>query len=43
MITRPASSGARRTDVTGFGVPEHRGDGSALSTLVLSRNLSREI
>jgi hypothetical protein len=23
-------SGARHTDVTGFGVPEHHGDGSAL-------------
>jgi hypothetical protein len=36
-------SGARRADVTGFGVPEHHGDGSALPMVVQSGNLSLEI
>jgi FAD binding domain len=35
-------SGARRADVTGFGMPEHHGDGSALPMLVQSGNLSLE-
>ena len=30
MLTKSALPGARRADVTGFGVPEHHGDGSAL-------------
>ena len=33
-------SGARRADVTGFGMPEHHGDGSALPMLVQSGDLS---
>jgi hypothetical protein len=37
------ASGARRADVTGLGVPEHHGDGSALPMLVQSGNLSLEI
>jgi hypothetical protein len=32
-----------RANVTGFGVPEHHGDGSALPVLVQSGNPSREI
>jgi hypothetical protein len=36
-------AGARRADVTGFGVPEHHGDGSTLPMLVQSGNLSLEI
>ncbi len=31
---KTASSGVRRADVTGFGVPQHDGDGSALPRLV---------
>ncbi|MDQ6870279.1 MAG: hypothetical protein M3178_18830 [Pseudomonadota bacterium] len=43
MLTKSALPGARRADVTGFGVPEHHGDGSALPMLVHSGNLSLEI
>ena len=43
MLTKSALPGARRADVTGFGVPEHHGDGSALPMLVQSGNLSLEI
>jgi hypothetical protein len=43
MPTKSALPGARRADGTGFGVPEHHGDGSALSMLVQSGNLSLEI
>jgi hypothetical protein len=43
MLTKSALPGARRADVTGFGVPEHHGDGSALPMLVQSGNLSFEI
>jgi hypothetical protein len=31
---------AQRTDISGFGVPEHHGDDSALPILVQSGNLS---
>jgi hypothetical protein len=31
MPTKLALSGARRADVTGLGVPEHHGDGSAIA------------
>jgi hypothetical protein len=41
--TKSALSGARRADVSGFGVSEHHGDGSALPMLVQSGNLSLEI
>jgi hypothetical protein len=34
--------GARRADVTGFGMPEHPGDDSVLPRLGQSGNLSRE-
>jgi len=40
MPTKSALSGARRADVTGFGVPEHHRDGSALPMLVKSGNIS---
>ena len=40
MLTKSALPGARRADVTGFGVPEHHGDGSALPMLVQSGSLS---
>jgi 8-oxo-dGTP pyrophosphatase MutT (NUDIX family) len=43
MPTKSALPGARRADVTGFGMPEHQGDGSALPRLVQSGNLSLEI
>jgi hypothetical protein len=43
MPTKSALSGARRADVTGFGVPEHPDDGSALQMLVQCGNLSCEI
>jgi hypothetical protein len=43
ILTKSALPGARRADVTGFGVPEHHGDGSALPILVRSGNLSLEI
>jgi hypothetical protein len=43
MPTKSALSGARRVDVTGFGVPEHHGDSSALPMIVRSGNLSLEI
>ena len=43
MPTKSALSGARRADVTGFGVPEHHRDGSALPRLVQSGNLNLEI
>jgi hypothetical protein len=43
MPTKSALSGARRADVTGFGVPEHHGDGSALPMLVQCGNLSFKI
>jgi hypothetical protein len=43
MLTKSALRGAGRADVTGFGVPEHHGDGSALPMLVQSGNLSLEI
>jgi len=33
--------GARRADVTGFGVPEHHGDGSALPMPVQCGNLRK--
>jgi hypothetical protein len=42
MPTKSALSGARPADVTGFGVPEHHGDGSALPMLVQSGNISLE-
>jgi hypothetical protein len=38
--TKPALFCAPRADVTGFGVPQHHGDGSALPMLVQSGNLS---
>jgi len=37
------SSGARRADIAGFGVPEHQGEGSLLPMLVRSGNLRLEI
>src|ERR1700730_4925304 len=40
MPTKSALFGAPRADVTGFGVPELHGDGSALPMLVQSGNLS---
>jgi hypothetical protein len=43
MPTKSALSGARHTDVTGFGASEDHGDGSALPRLVQSGNLSLEI
>jgi hypothetical protein len=43
MITKSASSGARRADVTGFGAPQHHGNGAALSMLVQWGNLNFEI
>jgi hypothetical protein len=43
MPTKSALPGARRADVTDFGMPEHHGDGSALPRLVQSGNLSLEI
>jgi hypothetical protein len=43
MTTKSSTSGARRADVTGFGVPQHLGDGSALPQSVESGNLSLEI
>jgi hypothetical protein len=36
MPTQSALSGTRRADVTGFGVPKHHGDSSALPMLVQS-------
>jgi hypothetical protein len=43
MPTKSALPGARRADVTDFGMQEHHGDGSALPRLVQSSNLSLEI
>jgi hypothetical protein len=43
MPTKSALPGARRADVTGFGMPEHHADGSALPRLVQSGNLGLEI
>jgi hypothetical protein len=43
MPTKSALSGARRADVTGFDVPEHHGDSSALPRLDQCNNLSLEI
>jgi len=37
------SSEARRADVTGLGVPDHKGDGLVLPMLVRSGNLRLEI
>ena len=43
MPPKSALFGARRAEVTGFGVPEHHRDGSALPRLVRSGNLNLEI
>jgi hypothetical protein len=42
-ITGTCPPGARRADVSDFGVPEHPDNGSALQMLVQSGNLSFEI
>jgi hypothetical protein len=41
MPTKSALSGARHTDVAGFGASEDHGDGSALPRLVQSGNGDR--
>jgi len=43
MPTISALPGARLADVSGYGVPEHPDNGSALPMLVPSGNLSFEI
>lgn len=40
MPTKSELSGTRRADITGFGVPEHHGDSSALPKSIESSNLS---
>gem|GEM_PF-4763566 len=43
MPTKSALSGARRSDVTGIGVPEHHGDDSAMPRVVQTGKFSLEM